>query len=226
MQDLTFTEKNTRETLRLSDNNFNFPLKKPMCCPYCNAFEDGTNIDRKLLTLGNGKYHGVVLYRCTYCRQSYTVIYDIDTLKKKGNFGTFFPIASVTYENKLLANLSQKFIDMYNQALRAELKGDIELAAIGFRQALECLVKDYAINELEKPSEEVSRKKLFAAISEYLGEQDLIKTADVVRILGNDYAHYERKYPEHDFQLLKNYMEIFIRLVETKVMIAHPPVSR
>ena len=53
-----------------------------------------------------------------------------------------------------------------------------------------------------------------------------MNTADVIRILGNDYAHYERKYPEHDFELLKRYMDIFINLVETKILIAHPPVER
>lgn len=50
---------------------------------------------------------------------------------------------------------------MYNQALRSESKGDIELAAIGFRSALEILVKDYAVNELKINVEEVSRKSLF-----------------------------------------------------------------
>ena len=100
------------------------------------------------------------------------------------------------------------------------------MAAIGYRHALECLVKDYAIIELKKDREEVVKKTLAEAIGEYLGEKELVATADVVRILGNDYAHYERKYPEHDFALLKNYMRIFIGLIETKFMISHPPVAR
>ena len=118
------------------------------------------------------------------------------------------------------------FIDVYNQALRAEAAGDMALAAMGCRQALECLIKDFAIKELKRPQEEVEKASLFKAIGDYLNEKDLVASADVVRILGNDYVHYKRKYPEHDFILLKSYMNIFIKLVETKLLTAHPPVSR
>ena len=96
---------------------------------------------------------------------------------------------------------------MYNQALQCEKNGNFELAAVGFRAALEILVKDYAIKELKIDSETVSGKTLFNAIGEYLDEKPLVTSADVIRILGNDYAHYERKYPEHDFEILKEYME-------------------
>lgn len=70
------------------------------------------------------------------------------------------------------------------------------------------------------------KKKLFDAISQYLNQPDLINTADVVRILGNDYTHYKRKYPQHDFELLKGYMDIFLKQIEVQYMINHPPVSR
>ena len=53
-----------------------------------------------------------------------------------------------------------------------------------------------------------------------------IKGADVVRILGNDFTHYERKYPEFDFKVLKKYMEISIQIIDTQLMINHPPVER
>lgn len=93
---------------------------------------------------------------------------------------------------------------MYNQALQAEYNQNFELAAIGFRSSLEILVKDYAIQELGEPAETVAKQSLCNAIATYLQQADLVNTADVVRILGNDYTHYKRKYPEHDFVLLKN----------------------
>lgn len=87
-------------------------------------------------------------------------------------------------------------------------------------------MKDYAVVECGIERDVVKNKSLFASIEEYLGNKDLITSADVIRTLGNDYAHYERKYPEHDFEILKEYMEIFIHLVGTKLRLAHPPVSR
>ncbi len=48
----------------------------------------------------------------------------------------------------------------------------------------------------------------------------------LLEFLGNDYAHYDRKYPQLIFEILKRYMLIFINLVETKLLISHPPVQR
>ena len=61
--------------------------------------------------------------------------------KKIADFGAYYPQVSIKYENETIAAVSPRFIDMYNQALTSESLGNIELAAVGFRQALECLVK-------------------------------------------------------------------------------------
>lgn len=225
MQELSFSEKQTNGTFNQS--TWTFPLEKPMLCPHCNAYEEGKVLDRHYWSYTDGCYMGVVVYCCTHCNKPYLVTYKIDPKAKKTTFEQFFPAYHAEeYKNERLGEMSPRFIDSYNQALRAEAIKDFELAAIGYRHALECLVKDYAIIELKKDREEVVRKTLAEAIGEYLGEKELVATADVVRILGNDYAHYERKYPEHDFALLKNYMGIFIGLIETKLMINHPPVAR
>lgn len=225
MQELIFSEKSTSTTF--SNSSWDFPLEKPMLCPHCNAYEDGIIADKRTFSYVDESYIGTVFYRCTHCRKHYLVVYKIDKKARKTTFEQFFPpYQAEKYENPIVEELSPRFIDSYNQALRAESIKDFELAAIGYRHALECLVKDYAIKELKKSADEVVNKTLAQAIGDYLGEKDLVATADVVRILGNDYAHYERRYPEHDFLLLKRYMQIFIHLVETKIMISHPPVSR
>ena len=226
MQEIVFTEKNCKTSFGLSDLNYNFPLRKPMLCPHCGAYQDGILSTRTLFEKQDNYRFGVISYKCTHCAKFYLVTYRIDLSAKIAEFVGFYPTQTVTYENAVLQEYFPRFIDSYNQALRAELRGDIELSAVGYRQALECLIKDYAIQELGMDRADVSNKKLVKAIAEYLGESDLAATADVVRILGNDYAHYERRYPEHDFALLKRYMEIFVKLVETKLLIAHPPVSR
>lgn len=226
MQELTFSKGNCKGSFASNDSTYDFPLQKPMLCPICGAFQDGTIASRLIHPGYDGIRIGTIAYKCTHCLKHYLVTYRIDVANKIAEFAGFYPPMSGSYQNQILESVSPRFISSYNQALHAEIRGDIELAAIGYRQALECLVKDYAINECGADREKVVKTKLFDAISEYLGEKDLISAADVVRILGNDYAHYERKYPQHDFELLKRYMEIFIKLAETKMLIAHPPVSR
>ena len=50
--------------------------------------------------------------------------------------------------------------------------------------------------------------------------------ADVVRILGNDTTHYEKKYEEIDFSVLKQYLDIFINLIDVEIKMKNPPVKR
>lgn len=226
MQKLVFSKADCRTSFSLSDSNYSFPLQKPMLCPLCGAYQNGMVISSKINEGPKGMKIGTISYKCAHCSEHYLVIYSIDTQNKIAKFSGFYPPISSVYQNETLESISPRFISSYNQALRAELRGDIELAAIGYRQALECLVKDYAIKECKADKGKVAGTSLCHAISEYLEEKNLISTADVVRILGNDYAHYERKYPQHDFELLKCYMDIFIKLTETKLLIAHPPVSR
>ncbi len=201
-------------------------IPKPMICPLCNAFSDGILRERKLFTRSANEQFGVILFECPHCNKRYLASFEIDLREKEAKFGGFLPESQVEYENETLKDLSPRFIDAYNQALRAENIGDTEIAAIGFRYALECLVKDYAINERHISREIVVKKSLAVCIGDYLDNSSLLASADVVRILGNDYAHYERKYPQHDFELLKKYMSLFINFIETQLLIAHPPVSR
>nr|DAZ35054.1 MAG TPA: protein of unknown function (DUF4145) [Caudoviricetes sp.] len=220
-----YTTKICKDEFGSSNSNFSFNLQKPHFCPICRAPQEGSRSDSKLFPSGDKRYYGVVEYICNSCGKKYLVTYDIDTGKEAATFGAFYPVFTATYENDLLSEFSPRFIEFYNQALRSELAGDIDLAATGYRHALECLVKDYAINRLQKEHDEVCKKNLCQAIGEYL-DSDMVKTADVVRILGNDYTHYERRYPQVDFEVLKRYLDIFTQLIETKELIAHPPVSR
>lgn len=226
MQEITYCNKNINSSFAINDATLNFPLQKPMICPYCQAYEDGTRVDSKLFGANGSSLFGIISYRCTHCSKIYLVVYNIDKANHKATAASVHPSILLSYSNERIMQMSPRFIDMYNQALKAESNESIELAAIGYRASLEILIKDYAVTEKHQDKSTVAKKSLCNAIKEYLESPELVASSDVVRILGNDYAHYERKYPEQDFAILKSYMEIFIHLVETKLMIAHPPVSR
>lgn len=226
MKELKFSDRDYQSTFSISQG-LAIKLPKPMICPHCSAYADGIKVKTMLCqTSATNVYIGIVFYKCPNCDKIYVVIYKIDQTKKTATFEALYPSVRLTFSDARLQNFSPRFMNMYNQALQCESDGNIELAAVGFRAALEILVKDYAIKELKIDSETVSGKTLFNAIGEYLNEKALATSADVIRILGNDYAHYKRDYPEQEFEVLKKYMDIFISLVETRLMVAHPPVSR
>ncbi len=205
--------------------NYSHNYRKPSVCPHC-GFGTDAPFAKKDVYSYNGHYLLVATCTCTSCGKHFFFVCEYDSGKENYDPIVYPNIAFTPYSNEILEKISSRFIDMYNQALQSEFHKNLELAAIGYRSALEILVKDYAIKELGQNPEEVSSKKLCPAIGTYLNQEDLVKTADVIRILGNDYTHYKRKYPQHDFELLKGYMEIFLKQIEVQYMINHPPVSR
>ena len=226
MQHLTFS-KRSLNGMTGSKFKIDLTLEKPMLCPHCLAFQDGITIGAHVMELGDAEYLSVIKFRCANCNKLYVVMYTFNMHTKSSKYELTYPAISLSYSNERINKVSPRFIEMYNQALQCESVGNLDLAAIGLRASLEILIKDYAINELKKSRDEVAGKKLFDSISEYLSKDpELISSADVVRILGNDFTHYDRKYPEHDYEVLKSYMSIFIQLVDTKLMLTHPPVSR
>mgnify|MGYP002710077617 CR=1 FL=1 len=206
-------------------SGFKFNYQKPATCPFCGYGTDATYKDKTYYGFNSGHIL-LAVCECTSCHKNFFFACE-HTKDDLAKTACIYPNETVVpYSNDNLSAISERFIDIYNQALKAEYNGSYELAATGYRSALEILVKDFAINELNEPEETVSKQSLCNAIAQYLKQEELVKTADVVRILGNDYTHYKRKYPEHDFALLKIYMEIFLSQIEAQYMIKHPPVSR
>lgn len=223
MNKIPFAHKHLRTDLNSSDNKYDFYFEKPVFCPHCSISTDAVRVWYNEVS---DPSYLVVTYRCTSCNKRFVVTYETDYKSKRAIFADIFPSMTVKYYDKHIADCSPRFIEIYNQALFCESNGQNNLAAIGYRSALEILIKDFAINELQKPHEEVVQRKLAKAIEVYLSDAALSVSADVVRILGNDATHYEQKYSDTDFAVLKAYMEIFVNAIKVKLMIAHPEISR
>ena len=222
---MNYTTKNFHDLFN-ADPKMNCSYLKPAQCPHCGLGCDPVILGHTSISpfTAQPPHFVFLIFQCTACKKLFTGTYEIDD--GHSHICCMTPEQQNSFSDEHIENMSPRFMEMYNQALRAKYNKDINLAAIGYRAALEILIKDYAINELHKAQKDVIRKDLFSAISEYLPADDFIKTADVIRILGNDHTHYKRKYPDLDFKLLQEYMDIFISLIRSKLLIAHPPVSR
>ena len=125
-----------------------------------------------------------------------------------------------------VVSLSPRFAELHSQAVFAEQHSFYELAGSGYRNALEVLIKDFAIKELGEPESNCLSKSLSQAIKEYTPNTVLTISADVVRIIGNDYTHFEKKLSHIEFDTFKRYMAIFIHALDCQLAINHPPISR
>ena len=214
---------NSIEYHELSDvDDKGVAVQKPMICPVCAALQEGSVKDRRMFLGSNAEKYIVVSNSCSLCKGIYLEAYRVITNRKEVSFLGFLPSPSPSHDEDVLIEKSPRFFGIYNQSLRAESNGDIELAAAGFKNALEVLIKDYAINELGAEEKDIAKKSLSDCIVEFL-DSELEKSADVVRVLSNDYTHYKRKYSNHDFAVLKKCVLIFIGQMRFKYRMKYPP---
>ena len=155
--------------------SFTGEYQKPATCPHCGVSVDAVLGERSVISVD----HSYILSsacKCTACGKTFFFsCRRIQSSNAQSQIVAIWPTSDSPYTNDNLSTISPRFINMYNQALRSESKGDIELAAIGFRSALEILVKDFAVNELKIAVSEVSKKSLCDAIGEYLSQEELIR---------------------------------------------------
>lgn len=204
-------------------NNAPYEAEIPIVCPYCGAYVQPSQVNSIALSY-NESIVILVSLKITCCNKLFFC-----TFEKSNNSSTLsllytYPMYQLDILPESIHNISPRFVELYKQANYAESMNFFELAGAGYRNALEVLIKDYAITELQKPREEVISKKLHKAIELYLPNIKLANTADVIRVLGNDNTHYERKYEDIDFSILKQYLEIFIKSIEAEYLMNHPAI--
>lgn len=208
------------------DNGLPYQQPRPTVCPHC-----GVSISPKLegftqLRLSK-EVHFLVRLLCTDpdCGIAMYCVYSTAVGVRELQLLTVIPSHSSRVFEKHLVDLSPRFVKMYDEAYTAERNGHFDLASIGYRSALEFLIKDYAVKILNHSFEEVSSKSLDKAIKLYLPEVRMSQSADVVRIMGNDKTHYNQIL-NLDFDILKEYLEILIHFISINIRAINPPVVR
>ena len=101
------------------------------------------------------------------------------------------------------------FIKTYLQSLEAENNGFDELAGMGYRKAIEYLVKDWAMQNNPDKCEEIQKSWLGAVIETYY-DGDLKEILERATWLGNDQAHYNRLFEEFDINVLKELIDLIM----------------
>jgi len=219
-----FKTKPYNQILKNIDQYHEVSFDIPIVCPNCNASLQPIIVDYRLLSY-NSSSNGllVISYKGNCCSKFFYATYEYDNRKAK--ILDVFPHLKPAILPDNIKDLSPRFVNLYEQSYTAEQNGHIELAGSGYRNATEVLIKDFAIKKLKAPQEDVCKMKLYDAIGAYLKEVNLdTSAADVIRVLGNDYTHYQRRYDDIDFVVVKKYLEIFIQQIETKLLLMEPIV--
>ncbi|MGW7932135.1 DUF4145 domain-containing protein [Staphylococcus xylosus] len=208
-----------------ANNSF---LQIPKLCPICKVAHNPT-----ISELFKSKISDTILYgyaqNCPNCnRHSFSLHrrYQDEDKNYRHDMLLIHPFSSEEQFSNLIEKLSPRFVTLYNQAKFCEDKGFTDLAATGYRSAIEILIKDYALDFDLDSHEDIAKQNLNNVISKYFkNDNDMLVSSDVVRIMGNSFTHWNK---DEDASLdeIKYYMQIFVEKIQAKLRLKHPPVSR
>lgn len=116
--------------------------------------------------------------------------------------------------SKTIQDISASFCDIYNQAYAAEQDGLLEVCGVGYRKALEFLIKDYLIREKPEDAEKVKKKYLGDCIEKHIQSPQIKNVAKRAVWLGNDETHYTRKWEGKDLNDLKALIDLTLHWFE------------
>ncbi len=183
----------------------------PNTCPFCHK----TIVPLSIYGILNGQIMEVML-TCpnVNCGKSFIGYYDY------GGSAYFFggetTIGTLIEKefSETITTISPNFATIYNQAFSAEQYNLSEICGVGYRKALEFLIKEYLILNNPADTEKIQKKLLGPCISEYIDNTRLKSVAKRAVWLGNDETHYVRKWETKDLQDLKKLIELTLHWIE------------
>ncbi len=197
--------------------NIEYSFKFPNKCPICK---------HSILPLLQGKYvnelynHVYLLLSCPNCKKGFITGYgceEKDYVNKK--YHLFIEASHPNVPDKVIWNdninkLSPMFCDIYNQAHSAETYELKQISGIGYRKALEFLIKDYCIYNNPNNKDKISKMPLAQVIKEYISNDKIQKLAKASVWIGNDETHYIRKFEDKDISDLKRFINATVLSIE------------
>jgi hypothetical protein len=195
----------------------------PNTCPICHA-----SIHPQLIVV----YHvhdavprrAEIVYRCARLScQSLFVGYFVKVAQGEWyKLGEMEPSRPQRFEFPAeVVALSPMFDEVYNQAVAAETYRLDQLAGMGYRKALEFLVKDFAIAQQPEKKDAIEKSLLGGVIERYVDDARVKATAKRAAWLGNDETHYIRKWEGKDIQDLKTLIRLTVNWIENVLLTAH-----
>jgi hypothetical protein len=91
------------------------------------------------------------------------------------------------------------------------------VCGVGYRKALEFLIKDYLIRKCPDDRAAIEDKQVGQVIESYVEDRNIKEVAKRAAWLGNDETHYKRRWVDKDLNDLKR----LIRLVLHWIEVAH-----
>lgn len=211
-----------KETISITtysnDINTNEEIELANTCPVCGVALSPNVISGVLIDYDYEEDNKVFLLNyCPKCQECFISKHCFD--EENGN-GYLFSSSSpqTPFENdwgEIISNISPGFIKIYNQSVFAEAHNLDQIAGVGYRKALEFLIKDYLISKTTNQSQisNIKHKFLGKCINEDIDNPQLKIVASRAAWLGNDQTHYEQLFDDKDISDLKRLIRLTVHWI-------------
>lgn len=201
-----------------------YDVKIPDSCPYCCRATNLKRIGAYYIKHPEKSNVIFVLYSCATCENiiiyKYGLVYS--NVYKDYTNQTILqevipkPSLNATFKD-IIKELSPKFCQIYNEAYLAEQQELFEICGIGYRKALEFIVKDFAIFQHPNKSDSIKNISLSNCIETYIGSNKIKALAKASTWLGNDETHYVRKHEDYSLEDLKSFINATVSFIEMEL---------
>lgn len=202
----------------LSDGrNSHYDVQLSSLCPCCGVHLSPDVLYGAIVEFNDEEDNKVFLLNyCPSCSECFISRHTFDSETDDGYI--LDSAAPMSYFEKSfsaeITDLSPDFVSIYNESLRAENMGLSSICGMGYRKALEFLVKDYIIHKTPSLKDEISSKMLMQCITGYINDERLKALARASTWLGNDATHYVKIHESYGINDLKTFVHAFVTFID------------
>ena len=188
-------------------------------CPICNS--SIAPVEKSKFFNSDSKMY-FFMFECPACNKGFITHYNYTNERKIKNDISYNMLKLVNSYPKVpelhqfdenIKKLSSNFCEIFNQAYVAEQMNLNEIAGIGYRKALEFLIKDYCIDKNKEQEEKIKKEPLSQVITNYILSDKIKNFAKASIWIGNDETHYVRKYEDKDIKDLKRFISATVAYI-------------
>ncbi len=198
-------------------------LEIPNKCPACNvAYNEQPLVTYKRAHPNHPNQHLFYsIYFCPHCE----ICFFVKSLSHPSNSSVadiigLYPLPeTITTFSDGINNISPQFVTIYQQAESAENNSLSEICGLGYRKALEFLIKDYCVSLYPDKEDEIQKKSLSKCIKDYVDNHRIKALSEASAWLGNDETHYIRKHPEYNLNDLKAFINATVAFIDSELAV-------
>ena len=184
-------------------------------CPYCNK---AIYPEIKVANFSNNYNHASCIVSCPACSEEFFIKFRRDVTLITYTYDYYEVLPFPKPQINLPADFQELFPEFYKiylEAAQAESYNLLEICGMGYRKALEALVKQYATELFPEQAEAIQNEMLMPTIKRFASPK-IITLATAATWLGNDHAHLVTKHPDYDLEALKTFINVLCQYIQSE----------